>query len=291
MTWIREEYKFSLLERLFANILRSGRIPEHVAFIMDGNRRFARQHNIEKIKGHSQGFERLADTLQWCRYLGITTVTVYAFSIENFKRDQAEVQGLFELFREKIRLLIGEADKLRQHKVRVRIIGNLSYLPQDIQDLIREAEEITRDNEGSTLNVGFSYTSREEITHAVRSAVSKVQSGEIKTEDIDSHQLEKLLYSAPSRPVDLLVRTSGECRLSDFMLWQASSAITYFSEVLWPEFNFWQLLMAVFYYQRNMYLMDRLTSSTKPCSTSASLLDAEKRFLEVVEEMDGSGES
>jgi len=285
MTWVREEeYNFTYLEKFVTNVLRCGEVPRHVALIMDGNRRYAKQNNLLKIKGHAEGFERLADTLQWCRYLGITEVTVYAFSIENFKRDKAEVEELFDLFREKIKKLISEEDKLREHGVKVRVIGNLSYLPADIQELIQETHKVTENNVGSTLNIAFSYTAREEITQAVRRAAQKVQAKEIRVQDIDEQMIESLLYT-PSK-VDLLVRTSGECRLSDFMLWQASSSVTYFTKVLWPDFKFWDLLMAVFFYQRDMVLSRNIkslhTSNKNINSDEFAVMSAEKRFADTV---------
>jgi len=285
MTWVREEeYNFTYLEKFVTNVLRCGEVPRHVALIMDGNRRYAKQNNLLKIKGHAEGFERLADTLQWCRYLGITEVTVYAFSIENFKRDKGEVEELFDLFREKIKKLISEEDKLREHGVKVRIIGNLSYLPVDIQELIQETHKVTENNVGSTLNIAFSYTAREEITQAVRRAAQRVQAKEIREQDIDEQMIESLLYT-PSK-VDLLVRTSGECRLSDFMLWQASSSVTYFTKVLWPDFKFWDLLMAVFFYQRDMVLSRNIkslhTSNKNINSDEFAVMSAEKRFADTV---------
>jgi ditrans,polycis-polyprenyl diphosphate synthase len=260
MTWVREEYNFSLLERFFANVLRCGQIPQHLAIIMDGNRRYAKQNQVDKIEGHSQGFESLANTLQWCRHLGIHTVTVYAFSIENFKRDKEEVENLLQLFREKIRMLIAEEEKLREHGIRVNIIGDLKLLPEDVQQLIASAIKITEDNNKFTLNVAFSYTSREEITSAMRESVSMVERGEISVQDIDVPLLDSLMYTSASPKVDLLLRTSGECRLSDFMLWQATSSITYFTKVLWPEFRYYHLLLAVFFYQRNIFLFQKLTA-------------------------------
>jgi len=284
MTWVKEEYKFSLLERFSANVLRCGRMPKHVAFIMDGNRRFARQNKVDKIQGHSQGFERLADSLQWCRYLGIHTVTVYAFSIENFKRDATEVNALFKLFREKMNLLIAEEDKLRQHQVKIRIVGNPSFLPEDIQQLIEKAMRITENNEKFTLNVAFSYTSREEISQAVRKSVDMVTRGEINQQDIDVSLLDSLMYTAPSEKVDLLLRTSGECRLSDFMLWQASSSITYFTKVLWPDFKFWHLLLAVFFFQRNQNLLDKFLTEESSLKALTSM-ESEKEFADVVDHL------
>jgi len=232
------------------------------------------------------GFEKLSETLQWCRHLGITTVTVYAFSIENFKRDQEEVDALFKLFREKMKLLIEEEQKLKQHGVKIRIIGNQSYLPDDIQDLIKTATKITENNHKFTLNVAFSYTAREEITHAVRKTVEDVKAKEARIEDIDEKVLESHLYTAPYNKVDLILRTSGECRLSDFLLWQASSSITYFAEVLWPELSFCHLLLAVFHYQRNQFLLEKFSSKVE--SEPLTLLESEKRFADVVDELNSN---
>jgi len=234
-----------------------------------------------------EGFERLTDTLQWCRYLGITEVTVYAFSIENFKRDKEEVEELFNLFREKIKVLISEEQKLAENGVRVRILGNLSYLPQDIQELIQEAHKVTENNEGSTLNIAFSYTAREEITQAVRRAAEKVQANEIREDDIDEKMIESLLYT--SSKVDLLVRTSGECRLSDFMLWQASSSVTYFTKVLWPDFDYWHLLLAVFFYQRDCLTAASIKGLTNNNAKTATLDDtAEQRFVDAIDRINAA---
>jgi ditrans,polycis-polyprenyl diphosphate synthase len=196
---------------------------------MDGNRRYAERLGVDKIQGHSQGFDKLAQTLQWCHDLGITEVTVYAFSIENFKRGEKEVEALLNLAKEKFKVLISEEEKLKKHGVRVKIIGNISYLPEDMQDIIKKAEETTEKNSEATLNVTFSYTSREEITHAVIESCKMVEQGDIKPTEIDQELLESLMYTNHSSNPDLLIRTSGETRLSDFLLWQASSSITYFT--------------------------------------------------------------
>jgi len=251
MTWIREEFSYSWLHRLCINVLKCGDLPKHVAFIMDGNRRYARQKNVQKIKGHSQGFDKLADTLQWCRTFGIKEVTVYAFSIENFNRPEEEVEALLDLAKEKFRQLIKEEDKLREHGVRVKVIGNVSYLPSDMQELIAEATHVTEDNSECTLNVAFSYTSREEIVQAVRQAATRVSLGHLMPNQVSEEVLERLLYTSHGSLPDLLIRTSGETRLSDFLLWQSSYSVTYFTEVLWPDFNLWYLMAGIFHYQRH----------------------------------------
>jgi len=252
MSWVKEDpYKYSWWESLCIKLLRCGEVPKHVAFIMDGNRRYAKKLGLDKIDGHSQGFEKLAQTLQWCHDLGITEVTVYAFSIENFKRPQKEVDGLLKLAKEKFERLIDEKDRLEEHGIRVNVIGNLSLLPTDLQILVDRATALTRQNTRCTLNVAFSYTSREEVCSAVKKVSKAVDDGILKTDDISENLIERCLYTGFSPRPELLVRTSGEVRLSDFLLWQSSYSVTYFSEVLWPEFGLNNLLFAIFYFQRH----------------------------------------
>jgi len=273
---VRDQYKYSWLERLAINVIKVGSIPRHVAVIMDGNRRFAKQQGVATIEGHTKGFDKLAETLQWCRELGVKEVTVYAFSIENFKREQKEVEALLKLAKEKFEVLVSEEEKLKQHGVKVKIIGNISYLPKDVQDVIKKAEKVTENNREATLNVAFSYTSREEITHAVHGASKMVEQGDLKPAEVDQELLERLMYTSHSSPPDLLIRTSGETRLSDFLLWQASSSITYFTPVLWPEFSIWQLLVGVFMYQRHCFSLNKLRESAsqiEACSSSLEQID------------------
>uniref|UniRef100_A0AAZ3P9Z4 ditrans,polycis-polyprenyl diphosphate synthase [(2E,6E)-farnesyldiphosphate specific] n=1 Tax=Oncorhynchus tshawytscha TaxID=74940 RepID=A0AAZ3P9Z4_ONCTS len=211
MSWIREG-ELNLIEKLSANILKAGPMPKHVAFIMDGNRRYARKRQVERQEGHTQGFDKLAETLRWCLNLSIHEVTVYAFSIENFKRSKDEVDGLMELAKQKfIRLL----------------------------------------EEQCFLNVCFAYTSRHEIANAVGEMAWGVEQGLIKSSDVSEALLSRCLYSSNSPNPDLLIRTSGEVRLSDFLLWQTSHSCLVFQSVLWPEYSFWNLCDAILQYQLN----------------------------------------
>lgn len=292
MSWIPEKrVEYSWLDTILLKLLRCGQIPRHVAFIMDGNRRFARERNIEKIEGHTQGFDKLAETLQWCNDVGVKEVTVYAFSIENFKRKEDEVEGLLNLAREKFRRLIKESDKLKEHGIRVKVIGNVTLLPEDLRDLIAEAEACTRDNSEKTLNVAFSYTAREEIAQAVRKCAEGVEKGLIEPEDIDEDLLERCLYTDVSSTVDLLIRTSGEVRLSDFLLWQSAFSSIYFTQVLWPEFSIRNLLLGVFYFQRQQRSISRAKSAVTSDSLSSEkgLCDGRsreeriRRFIEFLE--------
>ncbi|XP_040020069.1 dehydrodolichyl diphosphate synthase complex subunit DHDDS isoform X2 [Gasterosteus aculeatus] len=250
MSWIREG-ELNLLERISANILKAGPMPKHVAFIMDGNRRFAQKKNMERQEGHMQGFNKLAETLRWCKHLNIREVTVYAFSIENFKRSKDEVDGLMELARQKFEKLLEERENLEKHGVCIRVLGDLNMLPLDLQQLIAKAVLGTKAHNKCFLNVCFAYTSRYEITNAVREMAWGVEQGLIKASDVSEPLLSACLYSNKSPNPDLLIRTSGEVRLSDFLLWQTSHSCLVFQSVLWPEYSFWNLCEAILQYQLN----------------------------------------
>ena len=253
-TWVRES-NLHWYHRWVIRVLQAGPIPRHVAFIMDGNRRYARKANIAKAEGHSAGFEKLSETLQWCLEVGITEVTVYAFSIENFKRTQEEVDTLMNLARDKFQRLLAERDKLHERGICIRIIGNWDLLEPDIRRSIAEAVLLTRHNRKAILNVAFAYTSRDEITHSIRTVAQAVGDGQLEPDDVSEELLTRCLYTKYSAEPDLLVRTSGEVRLSDFLLWQSATTVMYFTETLWPEFTIWHLLGAVFSYQRVRWRM------------------------------------
>ncbi|POI33303.1 hypothetical protein CIB84_002945 [Bambusicola thoracicus] len=220
MSWIREG-ELTIIERFCANIIKAGPMPKHVAFIMDGNRRYAQKCHVERQQGHSQGFDKLAQTLRWCLNLGIREVTVYAFSIENFKRSKEEVDGLMDLARQKFSRLLEEQENLKKHGVCIRVLGDLPLLPLDVQELIAQAVMATRNYNKCFLNVCFAYTSRHEISNAVREMAWGVEQGLLEPSDVSESLLDKCLYTSNSPDPDLLIRTSGEVRLSDFLLWQA----------------------------------------------------------------------
>ncbi|RZB39748.1 Prenyltransf domain containing protein [Asbolus verrucosus] len=249
MSWIVES-SLTAFQKFCVNVIKCGPIPKHVAFIMDGNRRYATKNKVQKAEGHVKGFDKLSETLQWCLELGIVEVTVYAFSIENFKRSSDEVETLMQLATEKFRKFLDEEDKIMAHGVCVRIIGNLSLLSEELQRLIAKVTLMTKDNNKAYLNVAFAYTSRDEIKNTVETIVEGVRNGSIEIDDIDEDLVSECLYTSGSPDPDIIVRTSGEMRLSDFLLWQISSSQICFSQVLWPEFSIWHLLACVFKYQR-----------------------------------------
>lgn len=251
MTWFPEKQQRSWLQRICEGILKTGPVPKHVAFIMDGNRRFAMKQNIDRAEGHLKGFDKLAETLDWCLDMGICEVTVYAFSIENFKRSKEEVDCLMELARQKFTKLMQEKEMIQKQGVCVRVIGNIALLPLDIQQIIAEAVNFSKSNNRAILNVCFAYTAQDDISNAMQEMALGVKGGEILESDISETLLERCLYTSRSRPVDLLIRTSGEVRLSDFLLWESGYCCFSFVKVLWPEFSIWHLYASILHYQRN----------------------------------------
>ncbi|CAH0717374.1 unnamed protein product, partial [Brenthis ino] len=246
-TWVKENC-VSFFQLFCIKIVKTGRVPQHIAFIMDGNRRYAKKFSVNISAGHSKGFDKLSETLKWCLDLGIPEVTVYAFSIENFKRTKEEVDALMDLSRDKFNKLLEEIDQINEWGVRLNVPGRLSLLPEDIQILASKAMLATRHNNKLRLNIAYAYTGRDEISRAASNIVVGVQNKELSPDDIDEDLVSQTLDLGEP---ELLIRTSGEVRLSDFMLWQVSNSVLYFSDVLWPEFSIWNLLAAIIHFQRN----------------------------------------
>lgn len=244
MTWT------SALRSLLIRLLQLGPIPRHVAFIMDGNRRFAQVKGVVVAKGHEEGFSKLEETLDWCLSLGVTTVTTYAFSIENFNRKPDEVNKLMNLAKNKFEEFATKSDIIEKHGIAVKVFGNLALLPPEVQLAASRAVLMTRHNKRAVLNVCIPYTSRDEMALAMRDIVRGVERGMLCPDDITEGLLEAALQTGESPPLDILVRTSGEVRLSDFMLWQASKGChIHYINALWPEFTFWDMLPALLSFQ------------------------------------------
>ncbi|XP_028413598.1 dehydrodolichyl diphosphate synthase complex subunit DHDDS-like [Dendronephthya gigantea] len=241
-SWVRD---------FFNNVLKCGEIPRHVAFIMDGNRRFAKERQQPRAQGHESGFQKLAETLQWCLELGIYEVTVYAFSIENFKRSKEEVDQLMELTKQKIAKIMEEKEKIMDRGVCIRVLGDLTLLPPDTRKAVAEVVRFSKNNTKCFLNVCLAYTSRHEITEAVKLMAEGVELGILEPSDVTESLLDKTLYTNKSPDPDLLIRTSGEIRLSDFLLWQTSHTCLIFEKALWPAFSIWDFYHAILCYQWN----------------------------------------
>ncbi|CAH3120664.1 unnamed protein product [Pocillopora meandrina] len=271
MSWFKEERKTSFIRTFCNNVIKAGQIPKHVAIIMDGNRRFAKKVKCERSKGHEKGFEKLTEVLEWCFDLGIPEVTVYAFSIENFKRSKEEVDGLMELATQKFDRLMEEKEMIMKHGVCVRALGDLTMLPEELQRSVARVVKYSQNNTKATLNVCLAYTSRHEISNAVKLMAEGVELGLLKASDISESLLEKCLYTSHSPHPDMLIRTSGEVRFSDFLLWQCSYSSLSFLKVLWPEFSVWDFYGAILSFQWNYKAFKEATESCRIKQTQAEL--------------------
>jgi len=242
---------YGVYERWLKEQIGSKPKPGHIGVITDGNRRWARQHDMIPWEGHQEGADRVEDFLGWCMELGIKTVTLYSFSTENFKRDEREVQELMRLF-EKTLEDVKVADYIHKNRVRVRALGRTGMLPQRIQDLIHEVEEATKEYDSYYLNVAIAYGGRAEIVDAARMIAAEVMNGEVRPEDIDEEVIEAHLYTAhlPQPDPDLVIRTSGESRLSNFLVWQSAYSELFLVDVYWPAFRKIDLMRAIRSYQQ-----------------------------------------
>ncbi|MEL6380931.1 MAG: isoprenyl transferase [Cyanobacteria bacterium J06626_18] len=221
------------MKRLPENLDRA-HLPRHVAFIMDGNGRWATQQGLPRIAGHRQGARVLKDLVRCCKDWGIPMLTVYAFSTENWQRPLTEVEFLMRLFE---RLLRKELAELHQEGVRLQFLGDRSALPDTLQRQIEQAIAATAQNQAVTFNVAVNYGSRLEIVHACQQLAQQVEQGSLAADDIDESRLTQQLYTAGNPDPDLLIRTSGEQRLSNYLLWQLAYAELYFTDCLWPDFD------------------------------------------------------
>ena len=222
-------------------------VPRHIAIIMDGNGRWARARGLPRIAGHKQGAEAVRSTVRACSDLGISYLTIYAFSSENWKRPATEVDDLMGLLRLYIRR---ELVSLRGEGVRIQFIGDRSRLDIEINRLISESEENTKDNRGLIFTVALNYGGRQEILEAARVFAQNVRDGKLNPEDMNEQLFESYLQSNDMPDPDLLIRTSGEQRLSNFLLWQSAYSELLFTSTLWPDFKREHLEQAVYEYQR-----------------------------------------
>jgi undecaprenyl diphosphate synthase len=220
------------------------KLPQHVAVIMDGNGRWAKQRGLPRIEGHRRGANTLKEMLRYCKDLGIETLTAYAFSTENWGRPTGEVNFLMTLFE---RLLQKELREMEAEEVCINFIGDLTPLPPSLQQEMHHSMKRTKNNKGVFFNVAINYGSRHEIVKACQIIAEKVQKGELTSDQIDERAIARHLYTSASSDPDLLIRTSGEMRLSNFLLWQLAYTEIYVTDTLWPDFNnqqFDQALMA-----------------------------------------------
>ena len=225
-------------------------VPHHVGIIMDGNRRFARLLGLEDVAmGHVAGQERLENVLDWCLELGIRVLTVYAFSTENFQRAAPERDLLMELFEHNFRKMAVD-ERVHKNKIRVRCIGDLAMLPTSVQEAAHLVMQATQAYDGYNFNVAIAYGGRQEIVDAVRSIAADAKAGRLDPAGITADTISRRLYTGDLPDPDFIIRTSGEERVSNFLLWQMAYAELYFADVNWPELSKLEFLRALAEYQR-----------------------------------------
>ena len=225
--------------------LDESRIPQHVAVIMDGNGRWAKKRALNRLKGHKAGIEAVRETIRCASDCGVRYLTIYSFSTENWKRPTDEVAGLMDLF---AKTMLAEVDGLHEEQVRVQTIGNADALPGQTRDAFSQAQAKTKNNTGMTLNVAVNYGSRDELLCAVRAVAEQALAcGSVP--ELDEELFASKLFTSGQPDPELLIRTSGEMRLSNFLLWQIAYAEIYVTDVLWPDFDRYELLRALLSYQ------------------------------------------
>jgi len=217
-------------------------LPRHVAVIMDGNGRWAEAHGLRRIEGHRRGKDSVRAVVETAREIGIEYLTLYAFSSENWQRPQREVEALMRLLK---RYLRTEVARMMRYEIRLRAIGNLRRLPSEILRELRSVERRTRENGRMTVQLAVSYGGREEIVRAARTLARRVRDGELRAEQVDELRFSAALMTAGVPDPDLLIRTSGESRISNFLLWQLAYTELYITETLWPDFRREEFLRAM----------------------------------------------
>ncbi|MDI3258326.1 MAG: polyprenyl diphosphate synthase [Sinobacteraceae bacterium] len=240
-------------KRLEHEVRTVGKLPTHLGLILDGNRRYARAKGMATELGHTMGADKAKQVIEWCADLGITHITLWVFSSDNKSRDESEVAHLYRLFAEQARAMAQDG-RVHRHRVRVRTIGELDQLPEDVRASFAELEQATQDYDGLQLYIALAYGGREEIVAAMRKALlARAQAGQSLAQaaaELSAEDINAALYAAPRPEPDFIIRTSGEIRLSGFLLWQSVYSEFYFCDAYWPEFRKTDFLRALRSYQQ-----------------------------------------
>jgi tritrans,polycis-undecaprenyl-diphosphate synthase [geranylgeranyl-diphosphate specific] len=243
------KFIYDIYEWYISRNLKPENMPKHIAIIMDGNRRYSKiMGNMEVIDGHKKGVSTLEKVLDWSIELEIEIVTVYAFSTENFKRPPKEVEGLMKLFQKNFED-VAKNPKIHENEVRIKAVGNLNLFPEYVREAIRTAEESTAQYNKKHVNFAIGYDGRMEIIDAIKKISNEVKEGKLSLDEIDEDLVDENLYTAGLEDPNLIIRTSGEERLSGFLLWQSSYSELYFCDSLWPELRKVDFLRALRSYQ------------------------------------------
>lgn len=231
--------------------VKNGAKVEHIAIILDGNRRWASAKELNPWLGHKKGADTVEQLLEWCDKLSVKYITLYTFSTENFTRKPAEIIEIMKITEEKFRKLLADP-RIHRNQINVRVIGRTSLLPESLQQVISELEKVTAGYSNQFLNFAVAYGGRAEIVDVTKTIAKKVKEGKLDLEDIDEKTIEKYLYTShmTKQDPDLIIRTSGEERLSGFLLWQSAYSELAFLDVYWPDFRFIDLLRAIRTFQK-----------------------------------------
>jgi tritrans,polycis-undecaprenyl-diphosphate synthase [geranylgeranyl-diphosphate specific] len=241
---------YGLYRRWLRIQINKTEVPEHIGVILDGNRRWASERKILPWEGHKEGAEKVKTFLKWCLELGIKTVTLYGFSTENFNRPLKEVETLMRLYEENL-LEISKSEIVHENKVRISAIGRINMLPENLRSLIEKIENSTKDYNDFFLNIALAYGGRAEIVDAAKKISLKVKENNLKISEINEDVFEEFLYTSylPKQDPDLIIRTSGESRLSNFLIWQSAYSEIFLIDVYWPDFREIDLYRTVRSYQ------------------------------------------
>ncbi len=235
-------------EKVLLDKILKGDVPNHIGIITDGNRRYARNTGLSENEGHIRGKEKLEEVLQWCMDVGVRVVTVYGFSTENFRRDKKEVDFLFRLINDAF-LDLMEDQRIYENNIRVKVIGELDILPDFLRETIKKVEESTRGFRKFSFNIALGYGGRAEIINAIKKMYFEIQEGKFSIDDVTEEKFREYLYDKNLPDPDLILRTSGEERISNFLLWQSAYSELYFSDVYWPDLKKTDFLKAIISYQ------------------------------------------
>lgn len=235
-------------EKMLMEEVLNGDVPMHIGIITDGNRRYARGVGITENEGHVRGKQKLEEVLQWCMDVGVKVVTVYGFSTENFRRDQKEVEFLFRLINDAFLDLL-EDRRVYENKIRVKVIGEFDRLPDYLKETIKQVETTTKGFRNFRFNLAIGYGGREEIINAIKKIYREIESGNFSINDLTEEKFREYLYDKSIPDPDLILRTSGEERISNFLLWQSAYSELYFSDVNWPDLKKTDFLKAILSYQ------------------------------------------
>ena len=242
---------YAIYEKWLLRQVKNGQKIEHIAMILDGNRRWAVENELNPWFGHKKGAETVEHLLDWCEKLDVKFITLYTFSVENFRRSAQEIEEIMQIAEEKFQKLLTD-ERIHRNKTHVKVIGSVELLPKSLQLLITNVEKATATYDRRFLNFAFAYGGRAEILDAAKTIAEKIRKGELNLEDVDEATFEKYLYTShmPRQEPDLIIRTSGEERLSGFLLWQSAYSELCFLDIYWPDFRFIDLLRAIRTFQK-----------------------------------------